>query len=384
MNKKVWITNDIQDKLINKDDVIPEGWKRGRKEFSKETKQKISNKRKGKIHIHKDNISKLIEEQELRYYLEQGFELGRAQYSDEARNNIIVSRKKFFEDNPHWSNSTTWKKGNAAWNKGVPMSEASKEKLSRKRIGTHLSSEAKQQKVKHERETRALNAGSIENSYYIANEKKKQTLKVRKDLDPKFNEKVQEKSKNTCIQKYGCEYAAQSPEVQAKRERTNLEKYGVPIATKSDLIKEKIFDTKRKNNSFSKSQWENLFYVLLLSKFKSEDVIRQYVDKDRYPFNCDFYIKPLDMFIELNFYWTHGPHPFNPNNEEDINLLNYWKSRQAIRINSKGKESKNSFYTAVEVWTVRDVQKITIAKKNNLNYVLIYNKGELYDFIRRI
>lgn len=381
--KKVWINDGMRAKMIYAGEVIPNGWFLGRCSFSEETKTKISKSRKGKIHVHKGNISKLIiDKDELNLYLAQGFVQGRAPFSAEAKNNIIESRKRFFEKNPHWTNSASYKKGQDAWNKNIPMAESAKEKLSKAKKGTHFDAQTKQHKLEQERITRARHYGSVENSYATANKKKAQTLAKHKENDPDFVKKAQEKRIRTCRERYGVDSTSQVPETQAKRALTNLKKYGVPVATQNDSVKKKIVDSKRENHSFSTSSWENWLYERLLSKFKEEDVIRQYVDNERYPFACDFYIKPLDLFVELNFYWTHGKHRFNKDSEEDNATLAHWRKKQKMRIDSKGKEVKNSFYTAEYVWTVKDPLKVNIAKKNGLNYITIYNKGELYDFVR--
>ena len=55
---------------------------------------------------------------------------------------------------------------------------------------------------------------------------------------------------------------------------------------------------------------------MLLIIFEKDDIIRQYYDKDRYPFNCDFYIKSKDLFIEYQGHPSHGYCPFNRNNRE--------------------------------------------------------------------
>ena len=113
---------------------------------------------------------------------------------------------------------------------------------------------------------------------------------------------------------------------------------------------------------------------MLIEEFSAENVIRQYKE-ERYPWHCDFYIKSLDLFIEINGNWTHGPHPFDKNNPEDIELLELWKS----------KDSK--FYNcAIKTWTDRDIQKRTKAKENNLNYIEIFSTriNEIIDIIKAI
>lgn len=46
-------------------------------------------------------------------------------------------------------------------------------------------------------------------------------------------------------------------------------------------------------------------------------VIHQYYSK-LYPYHCDYYLPLYDLYIELNGIWTHGPHPYDSNNQEDI------------------------------------------------------------------
>ena len=84
--------------------------------------------------------------------------------------------------------------------------------------------------------------------------------------------------------------------------------------------------TKRKNGTFKMSKKEDKAYDILCKKFGKDDIIRQY-QSEKYPFNCDFYIKSLDLYIECNFSWTHGKHWFDENNEEDIRRLEFMKSK---------------------------------------------------------
>ena len=111
------------------------------------------------------------------------------------------------------------------------------------------------------------------------------------------------------------------------------------------------------------SDIELKFYEYLISKFNKNDIIPQYTDEINYPFNCDFYISSLKLLIEIQGTWTHGGHPFNENNIDDINTLNIWKSKQS-----------KYYDCAIEVWTKSDVEKRNLAKKNNLNYLEIFTK----------
>lgn len=53
------------------------------------------------------------------------------------------------------------------------------------------------------------------------------------------NEDIKDKIKNTNLEKYGCEYGLQSEEVKEKRRLTNLEKYGYENPLQREEIKEK-------------------------------------------------------------------------------------------------------------------------------------------------
>lgn len=61
--------------------------------------------------------------------------------------------------------------------------------------------------------------------------------------------------------------------------------------------------------------------------YGDDKVIQQYKDIVRYPFKCDIYLVDFDLFIECNFNWTHGPHPFDSNNKDDVDLLSMWRSK---------------------------------------------------------
>lgn len=178
------------------------------------------------------------------------------------------------------------------------------------------------------------------------------------------------------LEKYGVEYMWEREDVKDKTRQTNIERYGTEkgwastddgkriisqIHSNPEYQKREI-ESKRRNNSFNKSSKEEEFYDLLLRAFSKEDIYRQYCS-DAYPFNCDFYIKPIDLYIECNFHWTHGKMPFDANNSICINKLSIWKE--------KAKTSK--FYEcAVDVWTNRDCKKLACARENKINAVFVY------------
>ena len=196
-------------------------------------------------------------------------------------------------------------------------------------------------------------------------------------------QEFKDRLKKACIKKYGTEYYTQTQEykeyiklhqeeIQAKMKQTCLEKYGVENYCQTPEFIQKMYNTKKKNNSFHISKEEEKAYNILLTKFSKDDIIRQY-KSDLYPFACDFYIKSLDLYIEYNGTWTHGIGSFDSNNLDHIKLLNKWKSKNT------------DFYrTAIYTWTDLDVRKLETFKKNKLNYKIFWNLKEVKDWINSL
>lgn len=155
---------------------------------------------------------------------------------------------------------------------------------------------------------------------------------------------------------------------------TRRERYGnafnLAAIAKTKLVKygnanwnnaEKNFQTKKLNGTMNSSKPEEASYELLVKRFGKDDIIRQFKSK-KYPFACDFYIKSRDIYIECNYGWTHGKHPFDKNNADDIAMLEMWKSK-----NSK------YYYNAADTWARRDVMKKQCAEENCLKHFALYS-----------
>lgn len=151
---------------------------------------------------------------------------------------------------------------------------------------------------------------------------------------------------------------------QETKNKISSTKSGVTLSKdKLELKCARQYETRKKNDTFNTSTPEEEQYLKLQETYQGKTILRQYKDEKRYPFYCDFYIVEDDLFIEVNAHWSHGGHPFNPNDPKDIDTLNTWKE--------KAKTSK--FYAnAIITWTVRDVKKQACAKQNNLNYIILY------------
>lgn len=121
------------------------------------------------------------------------------------------------------------------------------------------------------------------------------------------------------------------------------------------------------------SKYELLVFDALVNKYGYDDVIPQYgvyPTDERYPYNCDFYVKSRDIFIELNMYYSHQNHWFDENNPDDVEFLQKQKDL-----------GTKSSLTVVSTWGGSDVKKRNIAKTNSLNYLAFWDgasepKGE--------
>lgn len=183
---------------------------------------------------------------------------------------------------------------------------------------------------------------------------------------------VRDKIKQSMIARFGVDNPLKSEEIKQKQQQTNLTRYGVKFIAQVPEFLHKSFETKKRELTFISSKPEEYFYEFLCQRFGKDDVVRQYEDPKRYPFNCDFYIKSADTFIELNLIWTHGLHPFDPTSEEDKKKLAFWEQRSA---------SSKYYRTAIKVWTESDPLKFTYAKQNSLNYIVFYTEKEVREFM---
>lgn len=230
--------------------------------------------------------------------------------------------------------------------------------------------------------------------------------------DPELKERIRQ----TNIKKYGKEYYTQTDEYLKKWKEYNRATYGVDFYTQTEefansvratcknktdeelqnIIKERIstnnkkfgsdyysqtnnfkdkykneefvkkilekqYKIKKKNHSFNISKPEDLIYERLVSKFSDVNVKRQY-KSEKYPFACDFYIVNKDLYIEINFHWTHGFEPYDINKHTE--MLNEW-------IN---KSKTSDFYkNAINVWTIKDPLKRKTARDNNLNWIEFFD-----------
>lgn len=139
--------------------------------------------------------------------------------------------------------------------------------------------------------------------------------------------------------------------------------------SKESKLKE--YKTKKKNHTFNTSKIEKELEIELRKIFP--DLKIQYRSKE-YPFNCDFYIPNLNLYIEYNGTWLHRDKFFDKNDLNDLKKLSQWMEKSKI----------SKFYrNAIETWTVRDIDKLKTAIENSLNYIAWFNKEQAYNWIER-
>lgn len=272
--------------------------------------EKCSTTQLGRKVIHKGNLEKRVYEDELDYYFSEGYELG-------------ASEK-------HRKNNSSSNKGRQGWNKGGHLNDGTKKKISQSLKGS---------------------------------------APWNKGLTAESDDRVKQntaKSNQTKRNLYGCAFPNNSMTDEHKRKigEANRGKHPRKLTeTELEHKLQKQYETRKKNNSFNTSKPEEKLYNDLTEQLSGKTIYRNYKDKDRYPFYCDFYVVEDDLFIELNAHWTHGGKPFDPKDTSCLEQLSLWKE----------KAKTSQFYkNAIDTWTVRDVEKLQCAKEHNLNYKVIY------------
>ena len=210
----------------------------------------------------------------------------------------------------------------------------------------------------------------VKTNYYKEQVKQNAIERYGVDSVNKVPEKIN-KYKQTCIKNYGTDNYFGSKENWEHIKEIVQEKYGVDNVIKLAEIQDKITETKKKNGTYNKSLLEDLCYKIFCDKFGIDNIIRQYKDNryinpnNNHKFNCDFYIKSLDLFIEIQGSNAHGEHPYYI----DIKL----NQSSIDNINSDKRPS-----ISLKDFTYRDIIKRSIAKYNKLNYIEIFFKKQSY------
>lgn len=208
------------------------------------------------------------------------------------------------------------------------------------------------------------------NNWFIGSDvgKKRVTTTNKKRYGTSYpleNNEVKQKSINTQQEKYGGCYM-QTTDFREKTKQKVKDKYKTLYYIQTQDFAEKSSKT-RQMRHLPGTRTEDGCYNDLCKKFT---VVKRQHKTKKYPFFCDFYIPELNLYIECNFFWTHGGHFFNPDDEQDLNTLNLWKTKNTPYYNA-----------AIRNWTVSDRKKKQYALKHDLNYVVVWNKKQFNSFI---
>lgn len=191
---------------------------------------------------------------------------------------------------------------------------------------------------------------------------------------------TRQKAIATNIVRHGGTNVMDDVAVRKKMAATNIQKYGGVSPFSSNKVRDRALKVKNPElwkamieykktgllgkDSLVESRYEFQVLKLLVSRFGGSDVFCQYgihpTDK-RYPHNCDFYIRSLDLFIELHLHQSHVGHFYDPSNPDDVRFLTEMK----VSGTRKGK-------SICDVWAGRDVKKREDAKRAGLNYLVFW------------
>lgn len=308
-------------------------------------------------------------------------EHGSRNWCNHEQASLMLKRRN--QEDPEFLKKTVEKRKSTNIKNGHPESWTNREKAKKTRLENHGSYWTSEMKTKSEK-----------------------TIENKKLENPNYDLELRQRIEKTTIERHGVKHVFQTVElkdklnawivehggktnvfetdfVKCKSRKSMIEHHGaefslqaLDVKAKYDFkkIKEKGDITKRENGTFNSSKLEDLAFEKLCGVFGEIDVERQF-KCERYPFNCDFYIRSIDTFIELNGTWTHGKHPFDANSKEDQMLLGSWKE----------KARKSKFYAiACDVWSHKDVEKRRISKTNNLNFKEFWNIEDLEIWLESI
>lgn len=297
--------------------------------------------KKGNKYMNKDGINKVVNPSEFDTYLSQGWVFGNTKcknYGYTAWNKGLTketseSVRKISESKTGVSRSNEFKTHMSQIMLGKTLSEETRDKISKSNTG---------------------NTHSLDTCNKISQTLKGHTVSI--DTIDKIRLKLIGRNVSHETKLKISNSLKGVPKSQSQREKLS-------VLHKSPEFQEYINNVKRNNRTFNTSTPEEIYYNSLIQIYGEDDVVRQYRD-ERYPFSCDFYIKSLDKFIELNLHWTHGGHPYNDTCKEDL------EQKRML----EDKATYSQYYSnALYVWTDLDVRKQKLAKEHNLNYEVIYH-----------
>lgn len=174
---------------------------------------------------------------------------------------------------------------------------------------------------------------------------------------------------NTNLQRYGVSNPMQRSDLSIVSPFTNSDVRKKACNTRAMKVRDAMVEFKKTGVLNEKaariSESEFIVFRDLLHKFGQDDVFYSYGIHPydaRYPFNCDFYIKSLDLFIEMNTHYSHGKHWYDSNNHDD-----------QLRVEHLLASKSAKCHDAIHVWTETDVEKRNKARQSGIRYLVFWD-----------
>lgn len=237
-------------------------------------------------------------------------------------------------------------------------------------------SEEDKNKIKEKSKQTCLKKYGVEYSFQSDNNKRK----ADKTRELKYGDKNYGKFgslsfKQKMKQKYGFEHAQSSDiirnkisnsmlsdESKNKMIKTCLKKYGVEHISQLSEIQDKVTKSYNKHKTYKTSIEEEVLYEILYELY-GDNVIRCYKTTE-YNHNCDFYLKQYNLYIEYQGSFYHNKRLFNKELDKDEYTYLLTKCSKT--------DKKNNYDSLIKTWTIMDIQKWNDGKNNKLNMLFIY------------
>lgn len=191
-----------------------------------------------------------------------------------------------------------------------------------------------------------------------------------------------EKAEKTNLERHGGTNVMHDAVVRQKLANTNYSVYGGPSPFCDVHVRQKGVCRKNPELFASMAEYkktgvvtdvacesmvEFVAFKKLVDRFGASDVFCQYglhPYDARYPYNCDFYVKSLDLFIELHFHYTHGGHWFDASNHSDSLRLQHLKESGSAKANN-----------IVHIWSGVDCEKRKKAAESCIKYLVLWGRN---------
>lgn len=211
-------------------------------------------------------------------------------------------------------------------------------------------------------------------------EARRQTMLSRYGVEhpnqsPEIRARMMEKKRKTMLERYGVDNPMKVPGIAqksvSKREETMREKYGAPNTVQIEEFRNKIFQHRAENGTLNSSKSEDVLYGMLQARFGEDDVLRNVIVDGRYTYHVDFYVRSLDLFIELSGDKCHNGRWFDPLSETDASIVEQWRVRMIETESHTGKKSRYRKY--IKTWTETDPEKRRAARVAGLHYLVFWD-----------